>query len=124
MHDQKNGCPATQLELPGVLPHFRMLPTVRRCYRLSGEVCSSSNLLRAQAHRRSHPLVGRSAIRVFVAVPVESFRLLRLRVHFRGSRCQDVTIAIRSFADGLSPDDLSVLLVPPEVVGEAEWTED
>ena len=69
-------------------------------------------------------VLGAVLLGVFLAVPIESFDLLGLKVDVRGSKQQDVAISINSLAEGLGPDDLSVLLVPAENVGEAESTED
>ena len=68
-------------------------------------------------------LLGAILLGVFLAVPVESIELAGMKIQIRGSRLQDVTISIKSLAKDLSPDDLSVLLVPAQNEGKAESTE-
>lgn len=68
-------------------------------------------------------LLAATLLGVFLAVPVQSFELPGLKVQIAGARRQDATISIKSLAKELSPDDLTVLLVPAENVGTAESTE-
>ena len=67
-------------------------------------------------------LLGAIVLGVFLAVPVESIELAGMKIQVRGARHQDVTISIRSLAQELGPEDLSVLLVPAQNVGKAEST--
>ena len=68
-------------------------------------------------------LLGAILLAVFAAVPIESFELLGMKVQIRGGRVQDVAISIKALGEDLSPDDLTVMLVPSENEGKAESTE-
>ena len=60
----------------------------------------------------SYYIVAAVLLGVFLAVPVQSFEALGMKVQIRGARSQDVELAIETIGSDVSPEDLSVFLVP------------
>lgn len=56
---------------------------------------------------------------VFLAVPVQSFKLWELEVVIRGPRTRDVSISVQSLPKGVPPNQVSVFLVPEQY--QAAW---
>ena len=87
---------------------------------------ASVAILKGVQHKdgASYYLAAAILLSVFLAVPIQSFEFLGMKVQIRGARTQDVEFAIQTLGTDVSAEDLSVFLVPEGHQGQPQASEE